>query len=105
MHSKGLNKPCKETLDDGKFCGLKYNKLIYGTNISGVNAVLANNVKAPDRGCLITTSDYHNHDCVLLPIQQMTVKIDRGLGTDIPMIFWDLGSNVNMVTKQFEKGS
>ena len=63
LHGQGINEPCKETLNDGRVCGLKHNRLIHRTNISGVNVVHVHNIKVLDRDSSVITSIHYNYNC------------------------------------------
>ena len=49
--------------------------------------------------------DIYTYSWVVLFVQQIHVRTDRGLGIDIPLVFQDSESKVNMVTKEFARMS
>ena len=84
---KGLNHHCKEILYDGGECSLKHNRLIHRTSIAAVNPVQVYNVKIHESGNPGTTDGDYNYRYVLLLMQRVKVRTDRGLGTKIPLVF------------------
>ena len=69
-------------------CGLKHNRLI---------RVRVHNAKVPGNP---HAAEVDNH-YALLPMQRLNVRTATGDGS--PLVFWDSGSNVNMVTQEYAR--
>ena len=61
-----------------------------------VNAVRVHNAAVPNPHAAEADTR-----CSLLPLQRLTLR--TAAGDDSPLVFWDSGSNVNLVTQEYAK--